>query len=47
VIVADESGVEKTWIILFRQGVMTIASWWCGKLGVLVDWQRAHFTVVC
>jgi hypothetical protein len=25
----------------------TIAAWWCGRLGVLVDWQRARFTTVC
>jgi hypothetical protein len=24
-----------------------ISSLWCGKLGVLVDWRRAHISVVC
>jgi CHASE2 domain-containing sensor protein len=27
----------------------TIAAWWCGRLGVLVDWQRApdHSSMLC
>jgi hypothetical protein len=25
----------------------TIAAWWCGRLGVLVDWWRARITTVC
>jgi hypothetical protein len=24
----------------------TIVGWWCGKLGVLVDWRRAQITTV-
>jgi hypothetical protein len=25
----------------------TIATWWCGRLGVLVDWWRAWITTIC
>jgi hypothetical protein len=40
VIVVDESGVEKTWIILFRQGVMDyyiLVVWQVGSFGGLTE----------
>jgi hypothetical protein len=30
-----------------NEELWTIASRWCGRLGVLVDWWRAKITTIC